>query len=202
MFPILPALPVKFQSKVNAELRPGESIVWAGQPNPNRKMRAGFLLWLFFIPWTLFSLLWTVGVGGLSLLSGSAGIDNFLALFGLPFVLIGFGGLLSPVWMRMDAVRTVYVITNQRVFTISGVLGTKYRSYYPDQMQFVERQENSDGSGNLIFSRNTYRDSQGSSRTKEEGFYAIPNVKTVERHLENLFRNTNRNFRNPDNLPR
>lgn len=203
MFPTLPALPVKFQSKVNAELQPGESIVWAGQPNPNRRMMKGFLLWLFFIPWTAFALFWMTGVGGLAWLTGGAGGDfNFLALFGLPFILIGTCGLLSPLYLRMDAVRTVYVVTNQRILTISGVLGTKYRSFFPEQIQFVERKERGDGSGNLIFARETYSNSRGENNTKELGFFSIPNVKTVERHLENLVRNNHPALRDSSNLSR
>lgn len=183
-------LPIKLQSKVNAELRPGESIVWTGQPIPYRRMLAGMGLWFFFIPWTAIALLWVTMAGGLTMLGGTEGIFSLFPLFGLPFVLIGIGGLLSPIWMRMDAVRTVYVITNQRVFTISGIFSNKYRSYYPDQIQFVERKENSDGSGNLVFSREDYRDSRGHNRIREESLIAVPNVKTVERYLENLVRNT------------
>ena len=200
MFPTLPALPLKLQSKVNGEIKPGESIFWAGQPNPNRRMLAGFGLWLFFIPWTAFALFWMAMAGGLALIKGEGGAFDFFPLFGLPFILVGIGGLLSPFWMRMGAKRTVYVITNQRVFTISGVFSTKYKSFHPEQIQFIEREEKSSGSGNLIFSRNTYRDSQGSSRTKEDGFYAVQNVKAVERHLENLLRNKNPVFRDTNNL--
>lgn len=189
MFPTLPALPAKFQNKINGELKPGERIVWAGQPNPNRMMLIGLGTWLFFIPWTAFAVFWVAMAGGFTWFSGTNGVFKFFPLFGIPFVLFGIGGLLSPLWKRIEAARTVYVVTNQRLFKIYGISGTKYKSFYPEQIQFVERKENGDGSGNLIFSREVYRDSEGSSRTKDEGFYAVPSVKLVENHVQNLLQN-------------
>lgn len=188
MYSTLPTLPIKLQTKVNGEIKPGEGVFWAGQPNPNRRMLSGFFMWLFFIPWTAFAVFWVAMAGGLQLLDGTLkGGFSFFPLFGLPFILIGLGGLTSPIWMRINALRTAYVITNQRVIVISGIFNTKYRSYYPAQIQFIERKERGDGSGDLIFSRETTRDSQGSNRTTEEGIYAVPNVKAVEAHLEQLF---------------
>lgn len=185
-------LPIKLQTKVNGELKPGESVLWSGQPNPNRRMLTGFAMWLFFIPWTAFAVFWVAMAGSLQLLNGtSKGIFDFFPLFGIPFVLIGLGGLMSPLWMRMNAARTAYAITNHRIITISGIFSTKYRSYYPPQIQFVERKERRDGSGDLIFSRETTRDSEGSNQTKEEGIYAVPNVKNAELHLSKLLQNTN-----------
>ena len=42
-----------------------------------------------------------------------------MALFGLPFVLVGLGMLLAPFAAFRSARRTVYVLTNKRFMTIT-----------------------------------------------------------------------------------
>src|SRR5512139_1652604 len=109
-------LPQQLQQRLRAELKPGESIAWAGQPNPDRYMKSGFKLWLFFIPWTAFSLFWIAGASGFRMPQFNSGWSLF-PLFGLPFLLIGLGGLSSPLWLRLKARSTIYAITNRRAIS-------------------------------------------------------------------------------------
>jgi hypothetical protein len=44
-------LPQDLQQRLRAELRPGEMVIWSGQPDPGRFMKSGFKLWFFFVPW-------------------------------------------------------------------------------------------------------------------------------------------------------
>ena len=78
-------LPADAQARITRELQPGEVVVWAGRPDPDRFMRGGFLLWLFFIPWTAFSLFWMAGASGFRAPDFS-GPASFFPLFGLPFL--------------------------------------------------------------------------------------------------------------------
>jgi hypothetical protein len=57
----LQKLPKHLQDRVQRELSLGEIVIWCGQPNPAKFMRAGFALWLFFMPWTASALFWIAG---------------------------------------------------------------------------------------------------------------------------------------------
>jgi hypothetical protein len=148
-------------------------------------MRGGFALWLFFIPWTAFALFWMAGAAGFKMPDFSHGSDLFM-LFGLPFLLVGFGGLSAPYWLRRKAANMVYVITNQRAITLEGRHTYTLRSYDPEQLTNITRKLNPDGSGDLVFEVIRYKDSDGDSRKKENGFFAIKGVKDVERLIEEL----------------
>ena len=207
-----PPLPTDAQRRIDGELSPGETLLWAGQPSPSRMARQGIVPMLFGILWTAFALFWTAAAGGVGLLAGgairSSGSGAFAApfllfpLFGLLFVVIGFGLLLSPLWLYLGAQRTVYAITNQRVIVWSGRVfgGVTVRSLSPAQLGDRARTEAGDGSGDLMFPRaatiSTYQDTNntdgfGYSRTRTRvtqfGFFGIPQVKQVDDLLRQTF---------------
>lgn len=79
-------LPQHLQQRLRAELKPGESVTWAGQPNPNLFMKSGFTIWFFFIPWTAFSLLFIARALNFQMSQFDSGWSHF-PLFELPFLL-------------------------------------------------------------------------------------------------------------------
>jgi hypothetical protein len=176
---------MQLQFRVQSELKLGEALVWVGQPNPSRMMKAGFALWLFFIPWTAFSLFWMAGASGFKIPTFDSP-SSFFPLFGLPFLFIGLGGLSSPFWLYRKAEFTVYVLTTQRALSIEGAKSVTIKSYPISEMKHLERTEHADGSGDLVFKIEQYRDSDGDRQSKKHGFFAIPEVKKVERQIENL----------------
>ncbi len=178
-------LPEHLQQRLRAELRPGESVAWAAQPNAARYMKTGFAIWLFFVPWTAFSLFWMASASGFRMPSFDRGWD-FFPLFGLPFLLVGIGGLCSPLWMRRKAHTIVYAITNQRAIVIEGAKSITVKSYPAADISEFERTEHPDGSGDLILRSEQYRDSDGDRQTRKHGFYAVDDVRRVERLVENL----------------
>lgn len=102
----------------------GEVIEWAGKPDRNDALRWGLITWGFFLPWTAFSAYWVQGLGT----GHGAGIGDPFALFclaGLPFLLIGFGGLTLPLWLAHRAGLTLHVITDQRELTFEDGLLTR-----------------------------------------------------------------------------
>ena len=179
------ALPQHLQERLRSELKSGESLVWTGQPNPNRYMKTGFKLWFFFIPWTAFSLFWIAGASGFRLPRLDSGWDIF-PLFGLPFLLVGLGGLCIPLWIRRKARSTLYAITNQRAITIEGANSITIKSYLASDIAGLERTEHQDGSGDLILRSERYRDSDGDRQTRQHGFFAIDDVRHVESLVEKL----------------
>lgn len=180
-------LPQHLQQRLRVELKPDESIAWAGQPNPDRYMKSGFKLWLFFIPWTAFSLFWIAGASGFQIPQFNSGRDLF-PLFGLPFLLIGLGGLSSPLWLRRKARSTIYAITNHRAISIEGAKSITVKSYLASDIADIEHTEHQDGTGDLVLRAERYRDSDGDRQTKQHGFFAVDNVRRVKGLIENLTR--------------
>ena len=43
---------------LRSELAPGEQLLWHASPDP-RRLKAAFAIWVFAVPWTVFSLVWT-----------------------------------------------------------------------------------------------------------------------------------------------
>ena len=186
-------LPANLQQKLRDELKANEKAIWTGQPDPNVIMKQGFKLYFFFIPWTLFALFWMYGASGFKMPSfnfenGFDAFDTLFSLFGLPFVMIGFWGLSSPVWAKRRAENTVYAITNQRLLLLMFGKNSKIESYYAKDVKQLERNEKPDGSGDLLFATKGYRDSDGDPRTKSDGFYAVQDVKNVERLVESFLK--------------
>lgn len=178
-------LPEHLQTRVTKELRPGEQLKWVGQPRPSRHLLLGFGVWLFFIPWTAFSVFWIAAASGFRVPTFEGGWSLF-PLFGVPFVLVGLGGLSSPFWIYRKARSTVYIITNLRAVIIAGHNSVTVRSVNAKQLSEVVRTERADGSGDLELKTDVSYDSDGDRRSTTHGFFGIPEVKQVEMLLESL----------------
>jgi hypothetical protein len=186
-------LPPDVDARVRAELRDGERLIWVGQPVPGRFARRALPFVLFGVPWTAFALFW-MGMAAFMMFGagGNNGGFGFMAcfpLFGLPFVLIGFGMLSSPYWMRLQAKRTCYALTDRRAIIWSASLfgSVEVRSYGPEALGKISRTEYPDGTGDLVLEEvvTVGRDSDGHGTTyrKRHGFLAIRNVRRVEELL-------------------
>ena len=164
---------------VEAELQSGERITWLEQPIPGRVTRGSIPIVLFGIPWTAFALFWTFGAAKAT---HGEGIFSVFPLFGVPFILIGLGLLSSPFWLRRIAANTVYILSDRRAIIFRGKWfgGVNVRSFAPEALIDLRRNQNADGSGDLIFCQETYRDSDGDRRINNIGFMSIRDVKSVE----------------------
>jgi hypothetical protein len=175
----VPVLPPELQRQVDAELQPGEKLVWADQPLPEWVGRQAMIPVLFGIPWTAFAVFWVFSAAG--------GVGKgpkppiFFPLFGVPFILIGIGMLTSPFWLRRKAGRTVYAVTNQRAIIIEGRVfgGVNVQSFMPDRLTAMIRNQRADGNGDLIFER--YQNPFGrNTSTVTRGFMGVRRVREVE----------------------
>jgi hypothetical protein len=187
-------LPTEPASLVDAELAKGERIAWIGQPIPSRFARSIIPIALFGIPFTAFAFFWIAGASG-SRFPGVPSAFGFFPLFGIPFVLVGLGMLLSPLWMFYRAGRTVYAVTDRRALLIErGLLGqVTVRSFEPASLNDVTRTQYVDGSGNLIFLREyrpgpRYSTNGRRGRFFQVGFLAVPDVREAEERLRELAR--------------
>src|ERR1017187_1772904 len=103
-------LPPELVKLVDRELASGEHVEWAAQPIPARLARTTIPAVLFGIPWTAFAIFWTGMAGWGTWRNGGAGWFRLFPLWGVPFILIGFGMLSSPYWAFRRAKRTAYVL--------------------------------------------------------------------------------------------
>ena len=134
------------QQTAQAQLEPGERLLWHGKPDPKRGLLATIPLVLFAIPWTGFSVFWMAAASGL-FFDSEPGWMSLFELFGVPFVLIGLGMLTSPYWLYKKAKLTVYALTNRRAMIITGRATKKVQSFAASDMGLIERTERRDGRG-------------------------------------------------------
>lgn len=172
-------LPSRLQALIEAELNDAEKVTWIGAPIPGRFAMRSIPIVLFGIPWTAFAVFWMAGASRFRIPDFKQAFDLF-PLFGIPFVLIGFGMLSSPFWMMRKAKNTAYVLTTARAIIFDGGVSTTIRSFGPDRLTDLRRKQSSDGSGDLIFERKLSYDSDGDRQTNDHGFLAISDVKAVE----------------------
>lgn len=171
------------EATLQRALQPGERVRWAGQPAPTRAVLGSLLLWLFFIPWTAFAVFWMVAASGFEVPTFTQP-NHWFALFGLPFVLIGLGGLSSPFWVWRKVRRTIHVISDRRAFTLVGGRTMSVESWAPSQLDSITRTEQADGSGDLLFATAGPLTAQGKGAMR--GFRGIANVRDAEQALRRL----------------
>ena len=177
----------ELQRLIDAELYRDERVTWSAQPLPGRLARQAWPMVLFGLPWTAFAIFWvTMASRGVSA-SNHGGAFIFFPLFGLPFILIGIGMLSSPFWLRRQAGRTLYVLTNQRAIILSrGWFGRiSVRSFAPEGLSDLRRNQYADGSGDLDFTQDIRRNNDGNSRVSV-GFLGVAEVKSVEEQIRAL----------------
>lgn len=176
------------QSVASAELEHGEHLVWYGQPSGAVMAKSTWPVFIFAVPWTLFSLFWT----GMALFITDgieSGVFGWLfPLFGLPFIGIGFWMLAAPFRAAQKAKRTIYAITNKRAVIITTGAVKKVQSFYPKDIKDIRRTEKTDGSGNLHFAAESLQPSRGGAYNQQSGFLGIPEVNMVELYLRDFLK--------------
>lgn len=179
-------LPADLRVRMEAELKPGETVTWAGQPTPGGYARTARWSLRFYRPMlgaSLVMLLMVLAVGGPKT---PFGVKLIGVMVTLPFLLLGLAGVLAAPWKERMAATVVYAVTNQRAFSIEGRNSLTVRNYPAAQITNVVRTEFADGSGDLILQQIGYRQGRGSSTVKSYGFSGLPDVKLVERTLQTL----------------
>lgn len=179
-------LPLELDTALRRELGAGERILWSARPIPG-KLKAGFGIWLFAIPWTAFALFWEAA----SLLPWATSSQTPSAiqwsfgivfpLFGLPFVLIGFWMLWMPIRAMRNAGSTAYGLTNRRLIRLVSGERHEVASVLLDQIGPMNRDEGQDGTGNLRIQTHSRVDSDGDRLTEKFEVLGVPDVAKLER---------------------
>ncbi len=181
-------IPHEMRQVLERELDRGERALWMGQPSPGRMAKRNLPILIFAIPWTAFAIFWMAGAAGFKIPDFSkGGMENLFSLFGIPFVLIGLGMFLSPLWAMKKAKKTIYAITDKRAIIMKLGRRMAIQSFLPQQLQSLRRAQRADGSGDIIFKKEFTVDSRGQrSATTEIGFFGIQNVKEIETMLREI----------------
>lgn len=167
------------------EMRPGERLVWADRPDPGRLAVSALPMSFFGLFFFGFAVFWMVGAW--QTMDGSeSGFFVLFPLFGLPFLLVGLGIVLAPLWVYMHAHKTVYAITSQRLIIKKG---RTVKTYEPEEIEKVERTDHKNGLGDVIFARELHRTRgrHGSrTRIRKVGFLGVLNARQVEDAVRKL----------------
>jgi hypothetical protein len=144
------AIDPRAAEKLQPELIPGESIYWAGMPNPSVLFHASdWGMIPFSLLWGGFAIFWETGVLGFWNTSKSSPhpVSDFMALWGIPFVLVGqymiWGRFILDAWLKR---RTFYAITNRRVLLLQEGWKRKTNFVYLDSIAEVSREGDAVGS--------------------------------------------------------
>jgi hypothetical protein len=147
-----------------------EKILWVGQPEPEHEQ--SLKIWLlipFAMVWTLFSFSWTY-LAWLAANSEKNPIGYLLVLFGLPFICIGLGLLVSPYLHKQYDLNTVYALTDQGA--IKFLNGKAYRiAEFKNDSNFgpIEVDRYKQDRADIMF----WTDRSEGSRHPSTGFYGV-----------------------------
>jgi hypothetical protein len=169
----------------------GEKLLWAARPDVRIFVLLSFAIWIIAIPWTAFSIFW-ISVPAAAFYEAYAGVNIgapkgapslmmwAFALWGVPFVLIGFGMLLAPFFKLRKGRRTLYVLTHKRLAVIEGGSRVNIISILPGEISGLSRKEGPDGRGTLTVALGFEKDSDGDRVPKQALFGVIEDVRKVE----------------------
>lgn len=193
--------PGQVENRLEEELEDGETLLWFGFPEPRRAARTTLPIFLFAIPWTLFSFFW-VGAAAWGMWGESGdGTPLFMKvlfpLFGIPFALLGLWMLSAPWSAYRKAMETVYAVTNGRIFIMTLGQRRTVKSYRDIDPSRVVRTEFDNGRGDLVFAGPAFVGGSAGRAVgltagfgpgaNDIGFYGIENARQVERLiLDNL----------------
>jgi len=164
---------------IREEMTAGEKIVWEGKPR---------LRWLFFLSLPLAVTGFAASLISWICLVESRGGAGILLIF--PSLLVSIAMVFAPIWFVWRGVGTIYVITNRRAIIGQPLLipGMQIRSYGPDSLGRMLRNQRVDGSGDLIFEE-VGRSANRGRRFIRKGFLAVADVRRVETLLRETLLN-------------
>ena len=158
----------RLQLALERELQGDEAVVWHGWKLARLELRS-FGIYLFAIPWTAFSLLWTTvaTIGTASLGDDGPGwIGWAFPLFGVPFVVIGLGMLAAPFMPLIQKGRVLFVVTDRRLLKLSMGSELQVKTVPANRIGLVIRNEKRDGTGRLQVAVRIGKDSDGDRHTE------------------------------------
>jgi hypothetical protein len=135
---------------IEQHLLPGERVLWTGRPNARPLLSpVDVFLVPFSLMWGGFAIFWELAV-----LTNTRGASAFLALWGIPFVVIGQYMIWGRFIVRRRQQRlTTYALTDRRalVVTQSAFGNERLQAAFLNQVPAVNLRRRRDGSGSIEF---------------------------------------------------
>lgn len=160
---------VQLRLALDRELGSDETVEWHGWQLGLIDPRT-FLLYVLAVPWTAFSVMWTVFAASAVGLSGEHGpsiIGAAFPLFGLPFIAVEAWMLSRPFVPLFERGRVLYVVTDKRLVKLSLGSDLVVQTVPADRIGLAERREQRDGTGTLQFAVRIGKDSEGNRQTED-----------------------------------
>jgi hypothetical protein len=134
-------------SKLQPELLSGESILWAGRPNPGIIFHSDdWYLIPFSLFWVGFTAFWEAGALGYWGNSARNAPSLFMGLWGIPFILFGqyllWGRFVYDGWLKR---RTYYGVSSRRILIVQDGWSRKSKFNYIDVLPTVQREGSDTG---------------------------------------------------------
>jgi len=177
---------------IQNELKPGEKLLWSGQPQSGIRFRTSDIFLIpFSLLWGGFAIFWEVGV--LYMLFATSGTNNappmpiriIFPLFGIPFVLVSlyliFGRFIVDARLREN---TYYAVTDQRILIVSKFFGHKVQSLNLRHLPELSLTQKADGSGTITFGLSGPFSARGNFQWPGASRYQGPSFDMVERVRE------------------
>ena len=142
------AIDSRAAQKLQSGLMAGESICWAGMPDPRVIFHSDDLAMIpFSLVWTGFFVFWeTQALGFWRDKSQQDGTNFFMALWGIPFLVMGnyivWGRFLHDAWLKR---RTYYGVTNRRLLVLQEGWKRKTSTTFLEEIPQIEREGGSMG---------------------------------------------------------
>jgi len=183
-----------FGSPFDSFLDRGERLLWSGQPKQGVRLQASDVFMIpFSLMWGGFAIFWEASVLGLTGLSHQAahpgrsgGAPLFMALWGIPFVLVGlyiiFGRFFYDAASRS---KTWYGVTDRRLVILKSLFTNKLSSFDYATLTNLNLVERGDRSGDVVFGTPppmaAFSNSSwpGTGRYAVPGFYLLPDARNV-----------------------
>lgn len=176
--------------QIQPDLSPKEKLIWSDFPRSSlRHALSSLPSALFGIPFFGIAVFWTY-LASEPLRKGldfESNVSNLIfPMFGIPFILIGAGLLLSPLWAAIKARYTVYAVTDQRLIIKQTFPTSRLRSWEINHINSLTRSGPAKGPGDLFFAEDISFDSENGRTVKKVGFLGIDFPKKLEDEIRKL----------------
>lgn len=144
----MPAIDPRAATKLQPEMMSGESVYWAGMPNPKIVFHSDDWTAIpFSLVWTGFFVFWEANALGYWRTSSREGGSNlFMVLWGIPFLIMGnyivWGRFFRDAWLKR---RTYYAVTNRRVIILQEGWKRKANWMYLEAIPTIESEGTTTG---------------------------------------------------------
>ena len=171
---------------IQEELARDEKLIWADKPlSTKAHAYSAIPIALFGIPFFAFSVFWTWSAANIGN-NFPGGIDLIFPLFGIPFMLVGLGMLLAPLWKIYKAKHLTYALTDKRLIIRNAFPGIQIQSWPLSGVSRLSRNGPAEGPGDVIFAEVEKTGNKGRRYTEKVGFIGISEPKRLEDQIRSL----------------